>query len=120
MNYFIKIFSLVGLIIFPQVVGGKNLLCKPQTTRICDIKSCNDTVPSITISVDFESKKYKRCFNKECNLNNSVVTEAGEMIIVNIIGGTFIKINKLDNSFVDVATLLNIVFLNFGFCENSE
>jgi hypothetical protein len=120
MNYLIKIFYLVGLLIFPQIVFAKNLTCNPQTTKICDIKSCNNAIPEITISVDIENKKYARCVNKECKSYNALVTESGVIILVNPTVGTFIKINKLDNSFVDVATLLNIVFLNFGFCDNSE
>lgn len=117
MKYFIQIFSLVGLIIFPQIVGAKNLLCKSQTTRICDIKSCNNAIPEITIIVDTENQKYERCVNKECKSYNALVTESGLIILVNPTVGTFIKINKLDNSFIDVATLLNIVFLNFGLCK---
>ena len=44
MNYLIKIFYLVGLLIFPQIVFAKNLTCNPQTTKICDIKSCKTPV----------------------------------------------------------------------------
>jgi len=117
MKYLIQIFSLVGLIIFPQIVFAKNLICNPQTTRICNLENCNNAIPEITIKVDIENKKYARCVNKECKSYNSVINDSGLMILVTPTAGTFIKINKLDNSFIDVATLYNVVLLNFGLCN---
>ena len=104
------------ILIYSGVANAEILTCKSEKLKICSSNNCEDKKAITTIILDTDNKSYQRC-DSSCDKYQTNIDRSGAFIIATPNLGTFIKVNQLDRSFVDIATMSSIIFMNFGVCK---
>lgn len=92
------------------------ITCKSENLKICSEKNCEDKPSKTSIILDTEKSTYQRC-DDACDLYSAKMKRSGAFLSASPEIGTFIKINQMDNSFIDVASISSIILVNYGNCR---
>jgi hypothetical protein len=105
-----------ALLIYSGVANAKVLTCKSEKLKICSSNNCEDKKAITTIILDTDNKSYQRC-DSSCDKYPANIDISGAFITASPNLGTFIKVNQLDRTFVDIATMSSTILMNFGVCK---
>lgn len=113
--YVLKIVLIIAMIISNNVYA-EVITCRSEKLKICSEKNCEDKPSKTSIILDTEKSTYQRC-DDSCDLYSAKMKRSGAFLSSSPEIGTFIKINQIDNSFIDVASISSIILVNYGVCR---
>jgi len=96
-------------------------LCEPKIKFRVDKKGARRVRNNVWIKINLKNKLYARCDKNGCSKCDLKYFSSG--IYTNIAlpnCGGFIKLSNDGSTFVDVASLMNIVFVSYGACKISN
>jgi hypothetical protein len=92
--------------------------CVVASALVCDAGQCKTVTNSILIRVDADGKTVSRCDTKGCDEIPVELAQSG--IMTNMSNGNrgyLLRVSTVDQSFVEVATMLTAVYLKYGTCK---
>ena len=91
--------------------------CIPKNAQTCDELGCTQSDSAIKIYTNDSNKSVNRCDSRGCSEVVVEIRESGVMKKYgNVLSGYLLLVNSLDNSFTEIATSLNTVFIKSGVC----
>jgi hypothetical protein len=94
------------------------ITCKSDKLNVCFEGNCEDRNAITTFMLDTKQNNYQRC-DTTCDTYNIKAMRSGIFLVASPTIGTFIKINELNKSFVDVASMMTEIYVNSGTCKSN-
>jgi len=99
-----------------QASDGFALVCTFSSKNQCGPNGCASVRPTITVSIDFQGRRYRRCDARGCDVWDGYVSASGIWRTIEAPGrAMFARVNS-DNEIVEVATLNDMVLISHGRC----
>lgn len=109
----------MAMVALPVASHAQTLICQPDKKFTCDAEEgCRPSALGTFYRVNASNAVYERCDRRGCDSYRAQVTRSGTMEIYELVGrGAFLKLQTLDNSFVESVSLTTVVILSFGSCR---
>ena len=110
---------MVQLGLVGRSVAAAELRCEISEKHLCQPSADCTRVPAkVWNLIDLENRTYARCDNSGCDTYDALVSTSGVVTRVEVPGrGLTTTLTDGGSSFVEVATLVDTVYVSFGSCR---
>jgi hypothetical protein len=98
---------------------AQTLRCEVQSKQECQPTSgCNPAAMAVFNKIDLDRQTFSRCDSMGCDDYQATFTASGIFMNIDVVGrGLSAKLNTSDNSFLETASMGDIVYVSFGKCR---
>jgi hypothetical protein len=109
-------------VVFCSTSASADVTCTIREKYSCaEGEGCAPVENTIVVRIDIPGATYSRCDAKGCDDYGALFSSSGEYINIDVPGrGMVAKMASDGSEFVEVATLMSVVLLSFGNCNQSR